>query len=82
MCATNAAKPRGHIFTKDRKVLLFYLREAKPSNLTQTKTYRPNNVYAVAPKGALGNPYSLHSEATKPMQPRPQRSEEAQADAA
>ena len=26
---------------------------------------------ADAPKGALGNPYSLHSEATKLMQPRP-----------
>ena len=39
-----------------------------------TKTYHPNPTYAVAPKGACGNPNPAHSETTKLMQPRPQRS--------
>ena len=37
LCVPNAAKPRSPIFTKIRKVLLSYLREAKPSNPTQQK---------------------------------------------
>ena len=40
----------------------------------QTTTYPPNPTYAVAPKGASGNPNPAHSETTKLMQPRPQRS--------
>ena len=37
-CIPNAAKPRGSIFTNDRKVLLFSIREAKVVHAQRSKT--------------------------------------------
>ena len=71
VCVSEGARSRSSIFTNHRKVLLFLIREAKPSNLTQTKTYHPNPTYAVAPKGAYGTQVKSHSKTTKSMQPPP-----------